>query len=67
MIKKKKYLENKEYILLKNNIDLLSDKVFLPKYNDSILKNNNNKSWFNISIYKYEKNIKIPSIKENII
>jgi hypothetical protein len=67
MIKKKKYLENKEYILLKNNIDLLSDKVFLPKYNDSILKNNNNKSWFNISIYKDEKNIKIPTIKENII
>ena len=67
MIKKKKYLENKEYILLKNNIDLLSDKVFLPEYNESILKNNNNKSWFNISIYKDEKNIKIPTIKENII
>lgn len=69
MIKKKKYLENKEYILLKNNIKLLSDKVFLPKYNESILKNNknNNKSWFNISIYKDEKNIKIPIIKENII
>ena len=33
MIKKKKYLENKEYIILKKNINLLTNTVFLPDYN----------------------------------
>ena len=67
MIKKKKYLENKEFILLKNKINSSSNTVFLPNFNDSLIKNNNNKSWFNISIYKDGQNNKIPTLNEDII
>ena len=65
--KKKKYLEDNEYILLKNNINLFSNTIFLPDYNKSNLKNNNKKSWFYISIYKDSKNSKIPNLKNKNI
>jgi len=67
MIKKKKYLENKEFILLKNKINLSSNTVFLPNFIDSSIKRNISKSWFNISVYKDKENNKIPTLNEDII